>query len=120
MTLTAIDATISNDRRNLDLREYIKDAAVIKASKEFKTLVNRTTLIAIDKLQQVEDVMSYVEAAMVIALRMGYKVKEQEIGSQELEAFFGETTNEIPEAVRAASDKTAQREEVSELRGSGE
>ena len=90
ITLTAINATISDERRNVDLPSYIKDAAMIKASQEFRLLANRAAVAALNGLHEVEDVLGYVEAAMVMALRIGYRIKEQEIGAQELEVFFNE------------------------------
>jgi hypothetical protein len=101
MTLTSIESVISGDRRELDLVDFVKKANLIKSSKEFQRIVNNAAIAGMNEGMFAPDAVKTVETLMVIALWTGYRVKEQEIGAAELEAFFGDEA--IDERVKVHS-----------------
>lgn len=119
MTLTALNAVISNDRRNLDRAAFVRDCKVIQASREFMDFVEKAVAIGVAEGLFAPAAATLVRTAMVTCLQTGYKVRDQEIGASELEAFFG-TTDEIPQQLRIEENPAAAQQAVQDLQATGE
>lgn len=95
MTTNTIDTVISNDRRNIDRQQVMKTMQMIKKSEEFYKLVNATSALGLSYLEleptdNVSAMIQFVENTMALALDIGYRTKEQEIGTAEMERMFPE------------------------------
>jgi len=123
MNLISIDAVLNDQRLNGNKAEISKAMQLLKRSQEFYRIVNATTNVGLNHLgvepaTHVKPMLEFVENVMALAIELGCKIHEQEIGTRELEAFFG--TNDISKAVRVSENSSAEGEEVPRVRAGGQ
>ncbi len=123
MTLTSINAVINDERLNGNKAEIARAMQLLRCSHEFERLTNLSTSIGLthlglDPASNVSRMLEFVENVMALAVDIGYKIHKQEVGTRELEAFFG-TTDEVAQGVRVDKNLPAEGEEVPGVRHSG-
>ena len=110
MTTIAVDVVISEDKQWIDYANFTKAAAAIKQSSEFRRIMENAMKVGRkDGLFSADiELDAIVQTLMIMMIWTGYRIKEQEIAVQELEAFFGnETTNTDQKAIRVVEANTA-------------